>query len=221
MTRATRPLLLATAGALVLAACTPTTTDTGDPRQRTKEGALIGAGIGAVTGMIVTDGGKNDARDALVGAAVGAAVGGMVGNSLDRQAADLRRDFGDDRINVVNTGSQLVVTMPQDILFATDSATVRPDLQSDLRVLARSLNQYPDTTIDVIGHTDNTGAASYNQDLSSRRAGSVAAVLTGAGVDPRRMRAYGRGEDQPIASNLTPDGRAQNRRVEIIIRPNA
>ncbi|TCM82567.1 OmpA family protein [Rhodovulum steppense] len=217
--RAKTPLLVAAAGALALAACTPTTTDTGDPRQRTKEGALIGAGLGAVTGMIVTDGGKRDARDALVGAAVGAAAGAAIGSGLDRQAADLRRDMGNDRINVVNTGSQLVVTMPQDILFAIDSATVRPDLREDLRALARNLNQYPNSTVDIIGHTDNTGSASYNQDLSSRRAGSVAAVLTGAGVDPRRIRAYGRGEEQPVASNLTPEGRAQNRRVEIVIRP--
>ncbi|HDR27882.1 OmpA family protein [Rhodovulum sp.] len=217
--RAKSPLLLAASGALALAACTPTTTDTGDPRQRTKEGALIGAGLGAVTGMAVTDGGKRDKRDALVGAAIGAAAGAAIGSRLDRQAADLRRDMGNDRINVVNTGSQLVVTMPQDILFAIDSATVRPDLREDLRALARNLNQYPNSTVDIIGHTDNTGSASYNQDLSSRRAGSVAAVLTGSGVDPRRIRAYGRGEDQPVASNLTPEGRAQNRRVEIVIRP--
>ncbi|GAA0284599.1 OmpA family protein [Rhodovulum strictum] len=217
--RAKTPLIVAAAGALALAACTPTTTDTGDPRQRTKEGALIGAGLGAVTGMIVTDGGKRDARDALVGAAVGAAAGAAIGSGLDRQAADLRRDMGNDRINVVNTGSQLVVTMPQDILFAIDSAAVRPDLREDLRGLARNLNQYPNSTVDIIGHTDNTGSAAHNQDLSSRRAGAVAAVLTGSGVDPRRIRAFGRGEEQPIASNLTPEGRAQNRRVEIIIRP--
>ncbi|MCO8144036.1 OmpA family protein [Rhodovulum tesquicola] len=217
--QAKTPLILAAAGALALAACTPTTTDTGDPRQRTKEGALLGAGLGAVTGMIVTDGGKRDKRDALVGAAVGAAAGAAIGSGLDRQAAELRRDFSSDEIRVVNTGSELVVTMPQGILFATDSAAVRSDLQADLRVLSRSLNQYPNSTVDVIGHTDNTGSASYNQDLSSRRAGSVAAVLTGAGVDPRRIRAYGRGEEQPVASNLTPEGRAQNRRVEIVIRP--
>ncbi|MGC9417663.1 MAG: OmpA family protein [Rhodovulum sp.] len=221
MTRATKPLLLAAIGAVTLGACTPTTTDTGDPRQRTKESALIGAGLGALTGMAVTGGGKRDAKDALVGAAIGAGIGAAIGNELDKQAAELRRDFSSDEIRVVNTGSELVVTMPQGILFATDSASVRPDLQADLRVLARSLNDYPATTVDVIGHTDNTGAASYNQDLSSRRAGSVAAVLTGAGVDPRRLRAYGRGEDQPVASNLTSEGRAQNRRVEIVIRPSA
>lgn len=221
MTRATRAALLAAIGALGLGACTDPTVPTGDPRQRTKEGAAIGAGLGALTGMIVTEGGSGDARDALVGAAVGAAAGAAIGNRLDRQAAELQRDFSSDEIRVVNTGSELVVTMPQGILFDTDSAVVRPDLQSDLRVLARSLNDYPDSTVDVIGHTDNTGSASHNQDLSARRAGSVTAVLTGAGVAPNRLRAFGRGEDQPVASNLTPEGRAQNRRVEIVIRPAA
>jgi outer membrane protein OmpA-like peptidoglycan-associated protein len=221
MTRATHPLLLASAGALALAACTPTYQDTGDPRQRTKESAAIGAGLGALAGMALTPGGKNDATDALLGAAVGAGIGTAIGSRLDRQAAELRQDFASGQISVVNTGDSLVVTMPQDILFATDSAAVRPDLQSDLRVLARSLNDYPDTTVEVIGHTDNTGTAAYNQDLSARRAGSVSAVLTAAGVSPARIRSYGRGEEQPIASNLTPEGRAQNRRVEIIIRPRA
>ncbi|SIO42951.1 Outer membrane protein OmpA [Rhodovulum sp. ES.010] len=221
MTRARKTLLLLAAGGLALGACTDPATQTNDPRQRTKEGAALGAGLGALAGMMIGKDGDDDARDALVGAAVGAAAGAAIGNQLDKQAAELERDFSSDEIRVVNTGSELVVTMPQGILFATDSAAVRPDLQADLRVLARSLNDYPNTTVDVIGHTDNTGPASYNQDLSSRRAGSVAAVLTGAGVTPSRIRAYGRGEDQPVASNLTPEGRAQNRRVEIVIRPTA
>ncbi|MBN2906546.1 MAG: OmpA family protein [Rhodobacteraceae bacterium] len=219
MTRAKRSIILAAVGALTLSACTPTGDQTSDPRQRTKEGVAIGAGLGALTGLMIGDNKKERRRAALVGAALGAAAGGVIGDRLDKQAAELRNDFGDSRINVVNTGSELVVTMPQDILFATDSSAVRYDLQSDLRVLSRSLNDYPNTTVDVIGHTDNTGSASYNQSLSARRAGSVAAVLTGAGVNPDRVRAYGRGEGEPVASNLTPEGRAQNRRVDIIIRP--
>ena len=111
--------------------------------------------------------------------------------------------------------------MPQDVLFATDSATLRPDLTYDLRAVAGSLNRYPDSSVEVIGHTDNSGAAAYNQDLSQRRATSVAQVLRDAGVQGNRLAAYGRGEDQPVASNLTPEGRAANRRVEIIIRPSA
>jgi len=221
MTRATKPLLFMAIGTMALAACTDPYTDTGDSRQRMKEGAAIGAGVGAITGLIASQKGGNDAKYAAVGAAIGAGIGTAIGSRLDKQANELRDNFGNKGIKVVNTGSELVVTMPQDIVFATDSAAVRTDLQSDLRVLATSLNNYPDSTVDVIGHTDNTGAADYNQQLSARRAGAVEAVLADAGVAPGRIRAYGRGEAQPVASNLTPEGRAQNRRVEIVIRPNA
>ena len=96
---------------------------------------------------------------------------------------------------------------------------MRPDLRSDLNTVASSLLKYPNSRIEIIGHTDNTGSAAYNQDLSQRRAVSVASVLRESGVPGGRIAAYGRGEDQPIASNLTPEGRAKNRRVEIIIRP--
>ncbi len=110
--------------------------------------------------------------------------------------------------------------MPEGILFDIDSAAIRANLQADLRALARNLQQYPNTTVDVIGHTDNTGSAGYNQDLSSRRACKPwPACCLRHGVSPGRVRAFGRGEDEPVASNLTPDGRAQNRRVEVIIRP--
>jgi outer membrane protein OmpA-like peptidoglycan-associated protein len=110
--------------------------------------------------------------------------------------------------------------MPQDILFAVDSASVSGSLQDDLGAVANSLRRYPDSTVEVVGHTDNTGSAAYNQDLSQRRASAVASILASYGVSSGRIRAYGRGEDQPIASNLTVDGRAQNRRVDIFIRPN-
>jgi outer membrane protein OmpA-like peptidoglycan-associated protein len=109
--------------------------------------------------------------------------------------------------------------MPQDLLFETNSAALRPDLRRDLQTIAGSISRYPDTRIEVIGHTDNTGSAAFNQDLSQRRASSVANVLRDSGVPSNRVVTFGRGEEQPIASNLTPEGRAQNRRVEIIIRP--
>ncbi|MGC9368140.1 MAG: OmpA family protein [Paracoccaceae bacterium] len=219
MTRARTPLLLASAALLALTACTDPAVQTSDPKQRTKEGMAVGAGIGALTGILMGDNAKERRRGAVIGAAVGAAAGGMIGAQMDKQAAQLRRDFGNDEITVVREGDHLVVTMPQDILFSTDSDYVRPALQSDLRVLARSLNDYPNTTVDVIGHTDNVGDAAYNQQLSNRRARAVANVLYDSGVATNRVRAYGLGEDRPVASNLTPEGRAQNRRVEIIIRP--
>lgn len=218
MIKTRTPLIVATAGLMALTACV----DPNNPqpeRNRTQEGAVMGAMLGGIFGLTQGD----DTRDRLikgaVGAGVGAAVGGVVGQQLDRQARELRAAM-DDRVTVVNTGEELVVTMPQDILFDVDSTYVTSTLRADLRELARSLQSYPDTTVDVIGHTDNTGTAAYNQDLSARRAASVADVLIGAGVRPSRIRAYGRGESAPVASNLTADGRQQNRRVEIIIRPN-
>jgi outer membrane protein OmpA-like peptidoglycan-associated protein len=129
--------------------------------------------------------------------------------------------MGNSNVNIQNTGDRLIVTLPQDILFATDSATLRPDLQRDLRTVGQSLLAYPDTTVQVLGHTDNTGDADYNLNLSRQRAQSVASILISEGVPSFRIQSIGRGEDQPLASNLTPEGRAQNRRVEIVILPNA
>ncbi|MCE5973946.1 OmpA family protein [Sinirhodobacter sp. WL0062] len=210
-------LLLGVTGIAALSACTPTD-GTYNPNQNRNTGAVTGALIGGVLGA--TADGDERLTKALAGAAVGGMIGGVIGNQLDKQAQELRRDLDTNGVSVVNTGSELVVTMPQDVLFAVDSSAVRPDLQRDLYTLAGSLNRYPDTTVEVIGHTDNTGDARYNQRLSQDRANSVANILIGAGVPRYRVVAYGRGEDQPIASNLTPEGRSQNRRVEFIIRPN-
>lgn len=204
------------ATALTLGACTDPAYMTED-RNRTQDGAIVGGILGAVVGASAND--NNRLAGAVVGGAIGAAAGAAVGYSLDQQAADLRQDLGDDRITIRNTGEELIVTMPQDILFETDSYTVRADLARDLRRLANNLQDYPNSTVDVIGHTDNVGAASYNQSLSTRRAQSVANILLNAGVQDWRIRSYGRGENDPVASNLTAEGRQQNRRVEIIIRP--
>ncbi|MFN3643913.1 MAG: OmpA family protein [Gemmobacter sp.] len=210
------PVILTLAGAIALAGCADPNT-TGESRAR--QGAIAGAMLGGFTGLATRPGGADPLLAGAAGAVIGAAVGGAIGTALDRQAADLRRDIGNPNVGIVNTGDSLVVTMPQDILFATDSAAVRPDLQADLRAVAANLLQYPNTRVEVIGHTDNTGSAAYNLDLSQRRAGAVASVLIGAGVPAGRVVAVGRGEDIPVATNLTPQGRAQNRRVEIVIRP--
>ena len=216
MLRVRTPIVLGMSGLLALTACV----DPNNPqpeRNRTAEGAVIGGIIGGLAGAGTADGGL---KRAATGAVIGAAAGGLLGSQLDKQARELSQQL-DDRVTVTNTGNELIVTMPQDILFDVDSTYLQPVLRDDLRTLADSLNRYPNSTVDVIGHTDNTGTASYNQDLSTRRARAVADVLTGAGVNPGRVRAYGRGESEPVASNLNPSGRAQNRRVEIIIRPNA
>jgi outer membrane protein OmpA-like peptidoglycan-associated protein len=209
-----RPLLVAIGALAILAGCTDP--GTGD-LNRAQTGALTGAVAGAVLGRNV--GGGDRTRNMLIGTGVGAIAGGLIGQNLDRQAAELRRDLGGN-VGVVNTGDEIVVTMPQDILFAVDSASLRPDLRRDLQTVAQSLLSYPDTTIIVTGHTDNTGSAAYNQSLSERRAGAVTGELIANGVPSRRVIARGAGLTQPIASNATAQGRAQNRRVEIVIRPN-
>lgn len=211
------PLILAVTGALMLTACVDPNAYPGDPNARQRSGAVIGGLVGAVTGAAVSGDG-DELKGAIVGGALGAGAGALIGADLDRQAAELRGSLNSS-ISVTNTGEYLIVNMPQDLLFATDSASVRPDLRSDLNTVAASLLRYPNSRIEVIGHTDNTGTAAYNQDLSQRRASAVAGVLRDSGVPGARIAAYGRGEDEPVASNLTPEGRAQNRRVAIIIRP--
>lgn len=211
------PILLASVAVLGLAACDPFPQGSPD-NQRTRTGAATGALIGGLLGA--TSNSSERPLATVAGAAAGAIIGGAIGQSLDRQAQELRAQTSGN-IGVVNAGDRLVVTMPQDLLFATDSAAVRPDLQADLRAVAANLRQYPDRRVEVIGHTDSTGDAGYNRDLSARRASAVASVLIGAGVASSSIVTIGQGEDAPIASNLTPEGRAQNRRVEIIIRPGA
>lgn len=211
------PLILAAAGALFLTACVDPNAYPDDPNARTKNGAVIGGLLGAAAGAATARDG-DEFKGAILGGALGAGTGALVGADLDRQAAELRGSLNSN-ISVTNTGEYLIVNMPQDLLFATDSAAVRGDLRSDLSAVASSLLRYPNSTIQVVGHTDNTGTAAYNQDLSQRRAVAVASILRESGVPGGRIAAFGRGEDQPVASNLTPDGRAQNRRVEIIIRP--
>jgi outer membrane protein OmpA-like peptidoglycan-associated protein len=212
------PLLIAGAGLFALTACVDPNQYPDDPNARAKGGALTGALIGGVIGA--SGDGDNRLAKTVIGAGIGAAIGGAIGSSLDQQAADLRNSIGNPNITVTNNGQFLVVNMPQDLLFAVDSAALRPDLTRDIKAVAASLLRYPNSQIEVVGHTDNSGSAAYNQDLSQRRAVSVANVLRESGVPNGRIVAYGRGEDQPVASNLTPAGMAQNRRVEIIIRPN-
>lgn len=212
----TKAIAVLLVSAMGLTACVQTT----DPNaNRTRDGAILGGMIGGFLGATADD--DNRGRNAVLGAAAGAIAGGAIGSVLDRQARDLRASMANDQIAINNTGEELIVTMPEGILFDVDSAAIRANLQADLRALARNLQQYPNSTVDVIGHTDNTGSASYNQDLSSRRASAVAGVLLEEGVSPGRVRSFGRGEDEPVATNLTPEGRQQNRRVEIIIRPTA
>ncbi|MFS4438123.1 OmpA family protein [Paracoccaceae bacterium GXU_MW_L88] len=212
MNRIVKFSALGAVSALVLSACT----NPDGTYNRTQTGAAIGALTGAAIGIEASD---NDKKGALLGAAAGAAAGAGIGNVLDRQEAALRQQLGNSGVGITNTGQQLVVNLPESITFATDSSTVAPAFENTIAQLAQNLQQYPNSTISVIGHTDSTGEASYNQALSERRANAVAGKLMGYGVSAARISAYGQGEASPIASNDTAAGRQQNRRVEVVIRP--
>lgn len=211
-----KPLLIVAASLTLVAGCA----GNGGPNdfERTRQGAAIGAAGGAALGALIN---RNESvrernQGALIGAALGAGLGGAIGNNLDRQAEELRQSLGNG-VGVTRQGDQLIVTLSQDILFATNSTAVSGASQSDLATVAGSLNRFPNTTVNVIGHTDNVGSAEFNQGLSQRRAQAVASLLVSNGVSSSRVRSIGAGENQPIASNQTDAGRQQNRRVEIII----
>jgi outer membrane protein OmpA-like peptidoglycan-associated protein len=156
---------------------------------------------------------------ALIGAAAGAVTGGAIGHYMDRQEQALRAQLQGTGIGVQRQGDNILLNMPSSVTFAFDSADLTPNAKSALNSVSSVLNEYPDTSIDVIGHTDSIGSDAYNQGLSERRAGSVYSYLARSAVAPQRMNAMGVGERAPIASNETEAGRAQNRRVEISIRP--
>lgn len=212
-------ILVSTVALMGLSACVDPNAYPNDPNARTRNGAVLGGLAGAAVGA--TSNSSHRLGATILGGAVGAIAGGAIGANLDQQAAELRSSLGNSQISVTNMGSYLVVNMPQDVLFATDSASLRPDLTRDIYAVSTNLQKYPNSTIEVVGHTDNTGSAAYNYDLSQRRAASVAQVLRDGGTPGNRITTIGRGFDNPVASNATAEGRAQNRRVEIIIRPTA
>ncbi len=214
------PLALAAGVSLTVAACTdPASLSANGENANTNTGLGVGALVGAAVGSAVAGSG-NRTQGAILGGIVGAAAGGIVGSQLDKQAAELSSALDND-ILVETADGRLIVTLPEDITFDTDSSVVRPGLQAELNKVAASLVQYPDTTVQVIGHTDNEGDANYNQGLSEQRAYSVSGILQAGGVGAGRITTLGKGENEPKASNLTPEGMAQNRRVEIIVIPSS
>ena len=178
-------------------------------------GALGGAGVGALFG--------NDANDrrtnALIGAGVGALAGTAVGAYMDRQEAQMRQQLAGSGVNVQRQGNTIRLSLPGNVTFPFDSAEIQPQFRPTLDQLAATLQQYDQTVIDISGHTDSTGSNVYNQQLSERRAGSVASYLMSRGVLPGRVIHGGFGETQPVATNQTPAGRQANRRVDIQVRP--
>ncbi|MFV0411528.1 MAG: OmpA family protein [Paracoccus sp. (in: a-proteobacteria)] len=213
-------LFLGTASLIALSACT-TNPDGTTSVNKTGAGALTGAVVGGLYGAGRDDDKNNQGKDILKGAAIGALGGAVVGNVLQRQEQDLRKVMTTPGVQIINRGNYLQVIMPSGLLFASDSAAVSGAAQNDLYGLAQNLQQYPNSRIEIIGHTDSTASDAHNMDLSQRRAQSIGGILSAAGVPASRLVMAGRGESQPIASDDTAEGRAQNRRVEILIRPTS
>lgn len=204
--------------ALLTAGCA-TNPQTGQ-REMTKtgQGAAIGAAAGAVLGGV--SGGDRGER-AAIGAAAGAAIGAGIGKYMQNQEEKLRQQTAGSGVEVSRQGNDVILNMPSHVTFATDSAQISAAFQDTLDQVAATLVEYQDTRVQVAGHTDSTGSASYNRQLSERRAQAVADYLIRRGVAPARLTTLGYGETQPVASNDTPDGRRQNRRVEIVLTPTA
>jgi outer membrane protein OmpA-like peptidoglycan-associated protein len=183
--------------------------------KKTTQGAILGTLAGAAAGAAVDS--HKRGRGALIGAAVGGLAGGLIGNYLDKQAKEI--DAIPDA-DVQRRDDSLIVMLPGDVLFDTGSSALAPGAYERLRSLAGTLQRYPDTNIVVKGHTDSTGAESYNLKLSEDRAESVRKYLVAEGVSPSRVTAIGFGEAYPLVSDASAAGRQQNRRVEIVIKPN-
>lgn len=206
--------------AIYLSSCTTTDPYTGQQKtSNLASGAVLGAALGAVGGAVIGGGGRDSRNGALIGAGIGALAGGAIGSYMDNQEAELRAQLQGTGISVTRVGDRIILNMPSNITFATDQDQVMPQFYPTLNSVAIVLRKFDKTLIDVNGHTDSTGSVAYNQGLSERRAMSVAGYLNSQGVDPRRVSALGFGPSQPIASNATAEGRAQNRRVEIQIAP--
>jgi len=182
-------------------------------------GALIGAGAGAVIGMISGHDAKQRKQRALIGAGVGALSGGAVGAYMDKQEAELRAQMRESGVSVTRKGEDIVLNMPGNVTFRTGSADLNAQFFKVLDGVAQVAKKYDKTIIEVAGHTDNVGGADYNRDLSQRRASAVAQYLETRGVAAARIMTAGGGEDHPIASNSTEQGRAANRRVEVTLAP--
>jgi outer membrane protein OmpA-like peptidoglycan-associated protein len=207
--------------AMLLGGCASYTGQTRDPDDpnRTRRGALIGAGVGALVGILSGDDALERRQRALAGAGVGALTGSAVGAYQDRQEAELRRRTAGTGIDVSRDGDVIKLSLPDAVTFDFNSASLKPQFRPALDGVAATLADYPQTVVEISGHTDAVGSDAYNQRLSEERAGSVANYLVGKGLVRERFEIVGMGERYPVASNDSEDGRARNRRVEVRVVP--
>jgi outer membrane protein OmpA-like peptidoglycan-associated protein len=208
--------LLALAASLSVAGCMTTDAYTGEKKvNKTTKGAGIGALAGAVLGAATGDNSKERRKRALIGAGVGALTGAGVGAYMDRQEAKLRAQLQGSGVSVTRNGNDLILNMPGNITFKTASADLNANFYQVLDSVGLVLKEFDKTLIDVEGHTDSDGSDTYNQQLSLNRATSVGSYLQSHGVNGQRIVTFGAGEARPIAPNTTPEGKQQNRRVEL------
>lgn len=216
--KATVAALIAT---LTLGGCASYTGQTNDPNDpnRTRNNALIGAGIGAVAGLLSGGNATERRQRALVGVGVGGLAGGAIGAYQDRQEAELRRQTAGTGIEVSREGDVIKLNLPDGVTFDFGKANLKSQFYPALDNVANTLAQYNQTIVEVSGHTDSVGSDAANQTLSVQRANSVGNYLIGKGLVRERFEIVGFGESQPVASNDTDSGRALNRRVEIRVLP--
>ncbi|MBU8922826.1 MAG: OmpA family protein [Bacteroidales bacterium] len=193
-------------------------TSVGCEWSRSKKGAAFGSATGAVIGAAIGKKSGNTAVGAIVGAAIGGAAGAYIGNYMDKQAAEIERDI--EGATVERVGEGIKITFDSGILFEINKAGLQSEAVVNLDKLAVILDKYSDTNILIEGHTDSTGSDEYNMDLSRKRAESVAVNLATKKINPVRFTLFGYGEIQPAVTNVTPEGRQANRRVEIAIMAN-
>lgn len=185
---------------------------------KTQKGAIIGTGGGAAAGAVIGRTAGNAALGAIIGATVGGVTGAVIGNQMDKQAKEIKSELPDAKVERVGEG--IVVELSEKILFDFDKSSLTSDAQGNLDKIITVLHKYPDTNIEIQGHTDNVGSESYNQGLSVKRAKSVYKYLKAKDISGSRLTTRGFGEDVPRYTNETTDGRAQNRRVEFLITAN-
>ena len=215
-----RSTLLVMAAALTVAGCTTTDAYTGEKKvNNASKGAGIGAAAGAVLGALTGDNSKERRERALIGAGIGALTGAGVGAYMDKQEAKLRAQLQGTGVSVTRSGDNLILNMPGNVTFKTASADLNSNFYKVLDSVALVLKEFDKTLIDVEGHTDSDGSDEYNQQLSMQRATSVGTYLQSHGVNNQRVVALGAGETRPIANNGTPEGKQQNRRVELKLQP--
>ena len=183
------------------------------------KGALIGAASGAVAGLLTGDDATERRQHVLIGAGVGALTGAAVGNYMDRQEMKLRQQLEGSGVSVTRNGDEIILNMPGNVTFETNSSELYSGFYEVLDSVAVVLDEFDKTVVEVSGHTDSTGSDSYNMSLSQKRAGSVAAYVRNRGVDDQRVVTLAYGEEKPVASNDSPSGRQQNRRVELRLVP--